>query len=84
MCAGLGKFNRVAQEIHEDLTEPDRITHEIKWDVCADVMGKPDLLPSRRFHEQLERFRKHLREIKTDGFQFQFAGFNLREIQEYR
>ncbi|MBV6470895.1 MAG: hypothetical protein NBKEAIPA_02820 [Nitrospirae bacterium] len=77
----LRKFDRVAEEIQDNLAQPYRISLEIERDCCRDVLRQTEVFAPGRLAEQFQGFIQELRKIEIHRLQFQFAGFDFGEVQ---
>src|SRR5438309_264817 len=76
-----GEFDRVADEVHEDLAESIRISVHEPRDFRLEMAADFQLLSRRLFREQIDHFLDRGLQIEIDRLQLQFSGLNLREIE---
>ena len=76
-----GEFHCIANQVDEDLAQPDRIPHHIRRGVRIHIQNHQGTVITGRQIEHLHTFRQQRRQIKALFDQLQFAGFNFGKIQ---
>ena len=79
--AFVGELDGVVAEIDQDLTEPERIAPEMGRDRGLNLEDQLKPLGRGLLAHQVADILKHLVEIEVDVFDRQFAGLDLREIE---
>ena len=77
----LGELDGVVAEIDQDLTEPERIAAEMGGDRGLDLEDQLEPLGRGLLAHQVADILQHLVEIEIDVLDRQFAGLDLREIE---
>ena len=77
----LGELDGVVAEIDQDLTEPERIAAEMGRDRGLDLEDQLEPLGRGLLAHQVADILQHLVEIEVDVLDRQFAGLDLREIE---
>ena len=79
--AMVSEFHGIAEQIVENLAQSPRITQENRGEHWIKEVGQFDALTVRRFGKQLDDFLDNLGQMKSNTLQFEFAGLDLRKIQ---
>jgi hypothetical protein len=79
--AVLGEFDGVADEIDKHLAEPAGVAAQLGGDIRQDKAGQFDVLVLGGFGEQFQGAFNGFLEVEIDGFENEFAGLNLGEIE---
>ena len=80
--AQVGKLDRVADEMHQDLPQPRRITTEHIGYAHRDLTGEFDILLGSSRGQHFERVVQRVAQAERTTVKFQFPGFDFRKIQD--
>ena len=77
----IGELDGVTDKIDEHLTQADGITAKPAGHIGMNVPGQFKLLRMGARAKRFEHVAQFFAHIEIDRFQFQFAGFDLGEVQ---
>ncbi len=80
--AGLGEFDRVADEVDENLPDAQRVADEIGGHVLVDLDKKFEALVLGFAANDATDVGQHLPEIELDALDAHLAGLDLRQIED--
>src|SRR5208283_1545081 len=77
-----GKFDRVADEIDNDLTQADRVADQFVGYVRDDVRGQLEALLVGANRQGLERVPQVVAQVEVNRIQFEFSSLDLGEVED--
>ena len=81
--AGSGELNGIADEIGNDLAQPERVAVQCQWRVRRHKLrGQFQPFGFGGLQEHAQRFFHHIDQAEVHGFQFQLARLNFGEVQD--
>ena len=75
------EFDRVANEVDDDLSQPRVVSLQQKRDVAVDLEGQFESLARGPHGQRLHRVAEGLAHVENGGIKFKLACFDLREVE---
>jgi hypothetical protein len=79
--AGLGKLNRIAQQVHQNLAQARDIADNRLWNIAFNQIRQVDPLFRRARSQEIERRLDTFAQIEWLLLQVELAGLDLRKVQ---
>ena len=77
-----GEFDRIADQVGQDLPQPVRVPADRGRDIVLDDDGESELFSPGRFREDLQHARDHRVELEVDRLDVQHPGLDLRRVED--
>ncbi len=77
-----GELDRVADQVGQDLLEPQRVAHQRQRRVAVDQADQFQLLGMGGGREDGQGVLQQVAQVERDAVEYQFAGFDLREVED--
>ena len=77
----LGKFDRIREQVQQDLSEARGVTKNIERDILVNVEEQREAFFTRLLGDQFKRFFDQRNDFKRYRFERHVARFNFRKIQ---
>ena len=78
-----GELDRIADQVGQDLLEPQRVAHQRQGRVAVHQAYQFELLGMRGGGEDGQGVLQQVAQVERHAVEHQFAGFNLREIEDF-
>jgi len=78
----LGKLDRVAEEVDQDLAHPGDIADDRGWSSFVDHVGQVEPFLGGAWRQQIQRRLDALPQVERLAFEGQLASFDLREVED--
>ena len=78
----LRELDGVADQVQEDLTQSARVAGQNGWNVGGNAQQQLQVLFGRPGRERTKRIGDQIAKVEVDPLEFQFAGLDLREVED--